>query len=127
MRWRACALMLAAAAAGCAQPIKLQPQAVQVGADGRYRGTVLLVRAESRYCPHSGPRVLEVYGGSITLSYSGDSPRSRVALTAPIAGNGRIQASDGIGAIDGQYRDGRIAVTVASRACEHRWNLAKVG
>lgn len=129
MRLRgAAALALAAAFASCAaKPIVLQPQAVPAGTDGRYRGTARLVRAESRFCPRSGPRVLEVSGGAITLSYSGDTERSRVPLTAPIGADGRIQASDGIGAMEGELRDGQLGVTISSRSCEHRWTLTKVG
>jgi len=114
--------------AACAQPIVLRPQAAApAGTDGRYRGTARLVRAESRFCPRSGPRVLEISGGAITLSYSGDAQRSRVPLTAPIGDDGRIQASDGIGAMEGQLRDGQLGVTISSRNCEHRWTLTKVG
>ena len=123
--------MLAAAAvlAACQSnpPIVLTPQAPPPGVDGRYRGTVRLVRAESRFCPHSGPRVLEISNGSITLSYSGDTPRSRIPLTALITPDGRIQASDGVGAMDGQLSDGQLGVTISSRSCEHRWTLSKVG
>lgn len=120
-------LLLVAGAAACApQRIVLRPQGAPASADGRYRGTVRLVRAESPFCPRSGPRVLEVRGGSITLSYSGDTPRSRVPLTALIDGDGRIQASDGVGAMDGQLRDGQLGVTITSRTCEHRWNMSKV-
>ncbi len=124
----AAALALAAALAACAaKPIVLQPQAAPAGTDGRYRGTARLVRAESRFCPRSGPRVLEINGAAVTLSYSGDTQRSRVPLTAPIGADGRIQASDGIGAIDGELRDGQLGVTISSRSCEHRWTLTKVG
>jgi hypothetical protein len=124
----AAVLALAAAVAACAQPIVLRPQAAAApaGTDGRYRGTARLIRAESRFCPRSGPRVLEVSGGAITLSYSGDTQRSRVPLTAPIGGDGHIQASDGIGAMDGELRDGQLGVTISSRNCEHRWTLTKV-
>ena len=121
------ALASAAGLAACGpQPIVLRPQEPPTGVDGRYRGTVRLVRADSRYCPRSGPRVLEVSGGQITLSYSGDAQRSRVPLTAAISGDGRIQASDGTGAMDGQYRDGQLGITISSRTCEHRWSLSKV-
>lgn len=124
-------LAVAAVAAGLAacapQPIVLAPQAPPPpGTDGRYRGTVRLIRAESRYCPRSGPRVLEVYNGQVTLSYSGDTPRSRVPLTAQVGGDGHIQASDGIGTMEGELRDGQLGVTIASRTCEHRWTLTKV-
>ena len=121
-------LALAGALAACApKPIVLAPPVPLVGADGRYRGTAKLIRAESRYCPRSGPRVLEVQGSSITLSYSGDTQRSRFPLTATIGQDGTIQASDGIGTMEGTLRDGQLGVTIASRACEHRWSLTKVG
>ncbi len=84
-----------------------------------------LVRAEDRSCPRSGPRVLEVQGGSIQLSYN-SAPRQRVPLTAEIQSDGKIQASDGVGTMEGQLRDGRLEVTIASRLCEHRWTLTRV-
>ena len=120
------ALALAAGLAACAKPIVLGPQEPPAGADGRYRGTAKLIRAENRFCPRSGPRVLQISGGVVTLSYSGDAPRSRTPLTASIAPDGRIQAGDGIGAMDGQLRDGQLGVTISSRTCEHRWTLSKV-
>ena len=121
--------MLAAAAglAACQpKPIVLTPQPPPANADGRYRGTVRLVRAESRLCPRSGPRVLAISNGTITLSYSGDEFRSRIPLTATIAPDGRIQAGDGAGTMDGRLSDGQLGITISSRACEHRWTLSKV-
>ena len=123
-------LFLAAVITACAPaapPIKLRPVAVvsPVGVDGRYRGTVRLVRAAGPYCPRSGARVLEVYRGNISLSYSA-APRQRVSLTAQVTPDGRIQASDGEGSIEGQLADGRLEITVASRLCEHRWTLTRV-
>jgi hypothetical protein len=124
---RSAVLAVAAGLAACQQPkpIVLTPQLPPPNVDGRYRGTVRLVRAEGR-CPPSGPRVLAVSNGTITLSYSGDKPRSRTSLTASIAPDGRIQASDGVGAMDGQVSDGQLGVTISSRTCEHRWTLSKV-
>ena len=119
-------MLAVAGLAACQQPIVLARQEPPSGADGRYRGTARLIRADNRYCPRSGPRVLQVSGGAVTLSYSGDTARSRIPLTAPITGDGRVQASDGIGAIDGQLQDGQLGVTVSSRTCEHRWTLTKV-
>lgn len=119
-------MLAAAGLAACQQPIVLSPQEPPSGSNGRYRGTARLIRAENRFCPRSGPRVLEVSGGSITLSYSGDTQRSRIPLTAPIASDGRVQVSDGTGAIDGQLQGGQLGVTVSSRTCEHRWTLTKV-
>lgn len=129
----AAALALAAALAAvlgacAAKPIVLTPPAPNVGADGRYRGTARLVNAERGYnCPRSGPRVLQISGGTIELSYSGDTQRSRVKLSAPIGADGRIQASDGVGTMEGMLQDGQLGVTIASRSCEHRWTLSKVG
>ncbi|HEY0203630.1 MAG TPA: hypothetical protein VGC15_05745 [Acetobacteraceae bacterium] len=127
--WRRLAVLATAAGlAACQQPksIVLTPQAPPPNVDGRYRGTVRLVRAESRSCPPSGPRVLAISNGSVTLSYSGDAPRSRTPLTASIAPDGRIQASDGVGAMDGRLSDGQLGITISSRTCEHRWTLSKV-
>jgi len=93
--------------------------------DGRYRGTVRLIRAAGPYCPRSGARVLEVSNGAVSLSYS-VAPRQRVSLTAQIDADGRIQASDGEGTMEGQVSNGRLEVTVASRQCEHRWTLTRV-
>jgi hypothetical protein len=127
---RAGPLLLAASLAACgpaAPPIVLRPPApVSVaGTDGRYRGTARLIRAAGPYCPRSGARVLEVYRGTVSLSYSA-APRQRVSLTAQVGPDGRIQASDGEGTMEGQLAQGRLEVTVASRQCEHRWTLTKV-
>jgi hypothetical protein len=69
--------------------------------------------------------VLEVSGGNISLSYSA-APRQRVSLIAQIGPDGRIQASDGEGTMEGQVANGRLEITVASRQCEHRWTLTRV-
>ncbi len=127
---RAGSLLLAAMLAACgsaAKPIVLSPLPASspAGIDGRYRGTVRLVRAAGPYCPRSGARVLEISGGSISLSYS-VAPRQRVSLTAQIASDGRIQAGDGEGTMEGQVTNGRLEITVASRQCEHRWTLMRV-
>ena len=127
---RAGALLLAAVLAACgpaAKPIVLRPPPVvsDTRIDGRYRGTVRLIRAAGPYCPRSGARVLEVSRGTISLSYS-SAPRQRVSLTAQIAPDGRIQASDGEGTLEGQVANGHLDVTVASRQCEHRWSLTRV-
>ena len=129
MRW-AVGLCLAATLTACATaapPIKLRPVAAlsPAGVDGRYRGTVRLIRAAGPYCPRSGARVLEVYGSNISLSYSA-APRQRVSLTAQVAPDGRIQASDGEGSLEGQLANGRLEITVASRLCEHRWTLTRM-
>jgi len=124
--------LLAALLAACspaAKPIVLRPHAAAAapvsGMDGRYRGTVRLIRAAGPYCPRSGARVLEVSHGAVSLSYS-VAPRQRVSLTAQIDADGRIQASDGEGTMEGQVSNGRLEVTVASRQCEHRWTLTRV-
>ena len=124
----AVALAAVAAVSACgptAKPIVLAPQGPPPGTDGRYRGTARLVRATGPSCPRSGARVLEVSGGAISLSYS-VPPRQRVSLTAPIGPDGRVQASDGEGTIDGTVSDSRLDVTIASRMCEHRWSLERV-
>lgn len=127
---RAGPLLLAALLAACGpadRPIVLRPAApVSVaGLDGRYRGTARLIRAAGPYCPRSGARVLDVYRGGVSLAYSA-APRQRVPLTAQVGPDGRIQASDGEGTMEGQLAQGRLEVTVASRQCEHRWTLTKV-
>ena len=122
------ALALAALVAACVKP---PAPAVEVpagpppGVDGRYRGTARLIRAGSAGCPRSGARVLEVSGDSLTLSYR-LSARQLVQLTAPIAPDGGIQASDGAGSIEGHIGDGKLEVTVASRMCENHWIMTKV-
>lgn len=124
-------LLLAAVLAACAPspaPIVLRPaQPVQTatGVDGRYRGTVRLVTANVATCPRSGPRVYQVQNGQVTLAYNA-GPRQRVPLTADIGPDGRIQASDGTGSMEGQLRDGRLEVTIASSLCEHRWTMTRV-
>jgi len=123
-------LLLAAVLTACgsaASPIVLRPVAAgpPLGVDGRYRATVRLVRAAGPYCPRSHAQILVVSGGSVSLSYSA-APRQRVSLRAEIAPDGRIQASDGEGTMEGQAANGRLEITVASRHCEHRWTLTRV-
>ena len=123
------ALLLFLAVSACAPApgaIVLQPPSEPPpGTDGRYRGTVRLVRAEGATCPRSGPRVYQVQNGQVTLSYNA-GPRQRVPLTADIGPDGRFQASDGAGTMEGQLRDGRLEVSIASQYCEHRWTLTRV-
>lgn len=123
----ASAMLLGACAAPEVAPESAvaQAPAPPAGVDGRYRGTARLIRAEEGTCPRSGPRTLEVSGGAITLSYS-TPPRHRTPLTAPIQADGRIEAGDGVGSLEGHARDGRLEVTIASAMCEHRWTLTKV-
>ncbi len=128
--YRSGSLLLAAMLTACgsaAPPIVLRPIAATplVGVNGRYQGTARLIRATGSYCPRSGARVLEISGDSFTLSYSA-APRQRVPLTAQVAPDGRIQASDGEGTIDGQLTNGRLEITISSRECEHRWTLKRV-
>ena len=125
---RAAPLLLLVALAACAKTpgaIVLQPQGPPPGTEGRYRGTARLVRAAGATCPRSGPRVLEIQGGRLTLAYQ-SAARSRVPLTAEIKADGTIQAGDGVGTMEGQLRDGRLEVTIASRLCENRWTLDRV-
>ena len=128
---RAGPLLLAAGLAACGapdKPIVLRPPPAPVSVasiDGHYRGTARLIRAAGPYCPRSGARVLDVYRGNVSLSYSA-APRQRVSLTAQVGPDGRIQASDGEGMLDGQFAGGRLEVTVASRQCEHHWSLTRV-
>ena len=124
----ACLLLAATACAPAAKPIVLNPPPAadsSSNVEGRYRGTVRLVRAAGAFCPRSGARVLAISGNALSLSYSA-APRQRVSLTAAIDADGRIQASDGVGSIEGQIADGKLEVTVASDQCEHRWTLVRV-
>ena len=129
-------LLLAASLAGlsgcAARPpaSSAAPPGPPAGAEGRYRGTARLVRSESRFCPRSGPRVYELERGAVELAYStpvrtGARP-DRVQLSAPIQQDGTVKASDGVGTIDGQLRNGLLEITIASATCEHRWTLRKV-
>lgn len=124
------ALLLGAALAGCAEPapepVPLKPLPPQANVDGRYRGTARLVRAGVRVgCPRSGARVLQVQGRAIALSYV-IRPRELGQLTADVQPDGLIQASDGLGQLDGTLRDGRLELTVSSPICELHWSLTRV-
>ena len=118
-------------ACGGPKPIVLAPQAgPPVGTDGRYRGTARLVRGD-RACPRSGPRVYDVENGTVTVAYSGDrrTPRStpaRVPLSATIQSDGKLQASDGTGTLDGQLAGDTLEFSISSALCEHRWTLRHV-
>jgi len=96
-----------------------------VGVDGRYRGTARLVRADGRFCPRSGPRVFEVQGGAVTLSYQGPG-RERVPLSAPIQGDGSFDISDGQGRLQGHAAGGELEMTIASQYCEHHWTMHRM-
>lgn len=128
MRHGAAAAGLAALSllAACARPVPVvqAPAGPPPGIDGRYRGTARLVRGD-RLCPRSGPRVYELERGQVTLSYSAGG-RARVPLTADVQPDGRLQASDGVGVLDGRLADGVLEVTISSRQCEHRWTMRQV-
>lgn len=123
------AALLLGALAGCAgepERIVLAPPeaAPPAGVDGRYRGTARLVRAAIPTCPRSGSRVYQVQNGQVTLAYT-PSGRARVQLTADIGADGRFSASDGVGTMEGTLTDGRLEISIASSACEHRWTLTR--
>ncbi len=101
------------------------PPGPPAGVDGRYRGTVRLVRASFAGCSKSNPRVLQVTNGVISLGYT-PAPRQRATLTTTIEGDGGIHASDGVGTIEGQAKEGRLEFTIASSLCEHRWTMTRV-
>ncbi len=113
--------------AGCAEErIALKPPpGPPAGVDGRYRGTVRLVRANDRSCPRSGPRLLQVSNGRIELSYNA-GPRQRQVLATTVEGDGTIRASDGVGSVEGRVADGRLDLTIASATCEHHWSMVHV-
>jgi hypothetical protein len=116
-------LGVAASLAACARAPAPAPKPVEPprGIEGRYRGTARLVTGD-RLCPRSGPRVYEVTGGVVTLSYSAGG-RRRVPLTASIEPDGTFQASDGDGRLEGRIGGGTLEATIASSQCEHRWTL----
>ncbi len=84
-----------------------------------------LVRANDRSCPRSGPRLLQITGGRIALSYNA-GPRQRQELATTVNGDGSIRASDGVGTMEGQVADGSLDLTIASGVCEHRWSMTHV-
>ena len=119
-------VLAAAVLAGCTpQPIVLNPPAAAPqGIEGRYRGTARLVRGD-RFCPRSGPRVYQLSGGAVTLSYS-NGGRARVPLTARVEGGGAFSTNDGVGSLSGQLSNGQLEMTITSPQCEHRWTMRKV-
>ena len=129
----AASALLVLAMAGCATPKPpppMAPPAPPSGIEGRYRGTARLVRAGSRFCPRSGPRVYELENGQVTLAYSTESRPGarpeRVPLTAQVQPDGQIQTSDGTGTLDGALHDDVLEITISSALCEHRWTMRKV-
>lgn len=128
MRCRA-ALVLGALTALAACAPRTPPAAPELppgpppGVDGRYSGTARLVRGD-RACPRSGHRYYQVVNGVVSLSYSAGG-RARVQLSADIQPDGHFQATDGVGVLDGQLRDGMLEITVSSQQCEHHWTLRK--
>lgn len=120
-------VLVTAGLAGCAapSPAALAPPAAPTDVDGRYRGTARLVRADRPGCPRSGARVLHVSGSTVTMSYT-YAPRRLNQLTAEVRSDGLIQASDGVGSLDGRLRDGRLELTIASPMCEAHWSLTRV-
>ena len=69
--------------------------------------------------------MLNVSGGTLTLSYT-VSGRVRQPLTAEIRSDGRIEASDGVGTMEGRIGGGVLDVTIASAPCENYWHLTQV-
>ena len=91
--------------------------------DGDYRGIARLVLARRAGCPRSGNRTVTVVGNALSLNYWGRTVA--YALTATVAPDGSIHASDGRGSIDGQITAGHMDLTVASDYCEVRYALTK--
>ena len=122
---RLACLLGGVALTACAAPgpvAPTPPPGPPAGVEGRYRGTVRLVRSDNRYCPRSGPRVYEVQKGVVTLSYQG-AGRARVPITAPIQGDGNFDVSDGEGRLQGHIGEGALTMTIVSQYCEHHWTM----
>ncbi len=91
--------------------------------DGAYRGIARLVRATRSGCPRSGNRTVVVQGNALSLNYWGRA--AAYSLTATVAPDGSIHASDGRGSIDGQISAGHMDLTVGSDYCEVRYALTR--
>lgn len=132
-------MLMVSALAGCGSPAPVRrpivvqpvrPAVAAFGVDGLYRGTRRLVRSASQSCPGSGPLQFEIVRGEVTLAYTAPPMRrarpERVPLTAVVQPDGRLQASDGVGTLDGTLRTGLLEITVASQLCEQHWTMRRV-
>jgi len=127
VRTRAALLLLAGlAACSSGRPIPRVSRAAPVlppaTIDGRYRGIARLIRADTPGCPRSGPRVITVANGTLTLQYRG-TPRTSYDLSATVSPDGAIHGSDGRGVIDGQISGNHMDLTVTSPICDLRYAL----
>ena len=127
MRTRAALLLLAGlAACSSGRPPPTAQRAAPVmppaAIDGRYQGIARLIRADTPGCPRSGPRVITVANGMLTLQYRG-TPRTSYELSATVSSSGAIHGSDGRGAIDGQISGNHMDLTVTSPICDVRYAL----
>ncbi len=126
-RWLAALAVVSVAA--CAgpkpPPVAEAPAAPPPGQiEGRYRGIARLTRAEGRGCPRSGPRVITVEGGALSVPYRG--PSNTYSLTATVAADGAIHGSDGRGTVDGRISGSHMDLTVSSDFCEVRYALERM-
>ena len=123
-RWLAAMGVVSVAACATPQPSSVAtspaaPPPAQI--EGRYRGIARLTRAEGRGCPRSGPRVITVEGGALSVPYRGAS--NTYSLAATVAGDGAIHGSDGRGTVDGRISGSHMDLTVSSDFCEVRYAL----
>jgi len=101
---------------------RAEPAAPPAAIDGRYRGIARLIRADTPGCPRSGPQMITVANGMLTLQYRG-TPRTSYDLSATVSSDGLIHGSDGRGAIDGQISGDHMDLTVTSPICDLRYAL----
>ncbi len=130
MRTRAALLLLVGlAACNSSRPIppahRAEPVTPPAAIDGRYIGIARLIRADTPGCPRSGPRVITVANGTLTLQYRG-TPRTSYDLSATVSPDGAIHGSDGRGTIDGQISGDHMDLTVTSPICDLRYALNRV-